>query len=204
MSSSPAREIKELIEHVASAKLPTSVGEFQIHGFVDINNQDEYAVLTRGNLEGATSVLVRLHSQCLTGDVFHSARCDCGQQLDAAMRTIANANKGIIIYLPQEGRGIGLVNKIHAYALQDKGLDTVQANLALGFPDDLRDYSTAAAILKYFGIKSVRLLTNNPSKLKGITENGVEINNRVPIIIQPNVHNEFYLATKRQKSGHML
>ncbi len=186
-----------------SATLPTTFGEFRIHGFVDTTTGEEYAVLSRGALQGAEQLPVRLHSQCFTGDVMHSLRCDCREQLEAAMQYVAASEAGAVVYLPQEGRGIGLVNKIRAYALQERGLDTVEANLALGFESDTRSYDGAAAILGHLGVASVRLLTNNPDKVAGLQACGVQVSGRIPLLIEPNPHNERYLSTKRERCGHM-
>lgn len=182
----------------AKAKLPTIYGEFDIYVFQD--SKGEHAALVR-EYEGEP-VLVRVHSQCLTGDVFGSLRCDCGEQLDLALSLIANFG-GILIYLAQEGRGIGLANKISAYALQEKGLDTVDANLALGFKEDERTYEMAAAILRYFGIKSIALLTNNPKKIEALRAEGFQVE-RVEILPTKNSHNERYIATKKNRMGHLI
>jgi 3,4-dihydroxy 2-butanone 4-phosphate synthase/GTP cyclohydrolase II len=158
----------------------------------------------KGDVDGTEDVLVRMHSECLTGDVFHSLRCDCGEQLDAAMQRIAEEGKGVIVYLRQEGRGIGLIHKLKAYALQDGGLDTVQANEALGLPPDLRDYGIGAQILIDLGLSSIRILTNNPKKIVGLEGYGLSVVEQVPLRIQPNVHNQRYLTAKRDKLGHLF
>ncbi len=192
-----------LVEKVADAVLPSRFGEFAIHGFrgrVD----EEILAMVHGDVEGAEEVLVRLHSQCVTGDALGSLRCDCREQLECALATVAEAPFGIVLYLPQEGRGIGLLNKIRAYALQDAGLDTVEANHALGFPNDLRTYEVAAAVLSELGVHSVRLLTNNPLKIDGLRKAGMSVTGVVPLRIQENEHNAFYLDTKRRKNGHLL
>jgi 3,4-dihydroxy 2-butanone 4-phosphate synthase/GTP cyclohydrolase II len=157
-----------------------------------------------GNVSTDEPVLVRVHSQCLTGDVFHSLRCDCGDQIELAMKVIAKAGRGVVLYMRQEGRGIGLHNKIKAYALQDKGMDTVEANLALGFKADQRDYGVGAQILADLGIKNMRLMTNNPKKMSGLSSYGLKIVEQLPITTQPNVHNKRYLSTKQKKMGHLL
>jgi GTP cyclohydrolase II len=187
----------------AVAKLPTRFGDFRIVGFRTPDGQDLGAVV-RGDVDGFEGVPVRLHSECFTGDVMGSLKCDCRDQLEAALRFIGRAERGAVLYLPQEGRGIGLVNKVRAYALQDEGLDTVQANLALGFNDDLRDYTQAAAMVRALGIASVVVLTNNPRKVQGLRGNGVDVVGQLPIRIPPNRHNARYLKTKRDKSGHLL
>lgn len=188
---------------VASASLPTRHGDFVIHGFVDTSTGEEFTALTRGDLAGAQDVPVRVHSQCFTGDVMGSLRCDCQEQLEAALEYVGAATRGAIIYLPQEGRGIGLVNKIRAYALQEGGLDTVEANLVLGFESDLRSYDAAAAALRILGVASVRLLTNNPDKIEGIGLGGIPVTGRVALNVAPNPHNHGYLATKRSRCGHL-
>lgn len=164
----------------------------------------DYGVVVRGDLMGAERVPVRLHSECFTGDVMGSLKCDCRDQLEAALNFVGKAERGAVIYLPQEGRGIGLANKIRAYALQDEGMDTVEANLALGFPDDLRRYDIAAEIIRTLGIRSVALLTNNPAKIAGLTRAGIPIAEHIPLRAEANPHNTFYLQTKKQKSGHAL
>jgi GTP cyclohydrolase II len=192
-----------LVEKVADAVMPSRFGDFSIHGFrgrVD----EEILALVHGDVQGAEDVLVRLHSQCVTGDALGSLRCDCREQLECALATVAEAPCGVVLYLPQEGRGIGLLNKIRAYALQDAGLDTVEANHALGFPNDLRTYEVAAAVLAELGVQSVRLLTNNPLKIDGLIKAGSRVTGVVPLRIQENEHNAFYLDTKRRKSGHLL
>jgi GTP cyclohydrolase II len=188
----------------ADAALPTRFGTFEISVFEVEGSPGEVAALTRGPLREGALPLVRLHSECLTGDVLGSLRCDCGQQLDAALELIARAACGVLLYLPQEGRGIGLANKIRAYALQDRGLDTVDANLALGLPVDRRDYAAAAAILRSLGLRQVRLLTNNPLKSAALENHGVEVVERVPLTIPPNAVNQQYLRTKADRMGHLL
>src|SRR5215471_6470577 len=186
----------------AEATLATRFGAFKIAVFNVEGAPGEVAALTRGTLRDDTVPLVRLHSECLTGDVLGSLRCDCGQQLHAALEVIAEAASGVLLYLPQEGRGIGLANKIRAYALQDRGLDTVDANLALGLPVDRRDYAAAAAILRSLGLNQVRLLTNNPLKSQALQRHGIEVVERVPLSIPPNPVNQRYLRTKADRMGH--
>jgi GTP cyclohydrolase II len=188
----------------AEATLATRSGAFKIAVFNVEGAPGEVAALTRGPLHGDTVPLVRLHSECLTGDVLGSLRCDCGQQLDAALELIADAPSGVLLYLPQEGRGIGLANKIRAYALQDQGLDTVDANLALGLPVDRRDYAAAAHILRSLGLRRVRLLTNNPAKSAALEKYGVQVVERVPLAVPPNPVNVDYLHTKADRMGHLL
>lgn len=194
-----------LIKAVTEAKLPTKYGEFKIIGYENAINGDSHVALVKGDISSDSEApLVRIHSKCLTGDVFGSSRCDCGEQLEAAMKKIEAEGKGIILYMNQEGRGIGLLNKLKAYALQDEGMDTVEANLALGFPDDLREYWVSAQILKYLGVNKVNLMTNNPRKINSISKYGIEVINRVPIQPHSNENNEFYLKTKKDKLGHLL
>ncbi len=188
----------------ATARLPSRYGDFSVVAFERPDTGEEFGVVVRGNLEGAEAVPVRLHSECFTGDVMGSLKCDCRDQLEAALAFIGRADKGAVVYLPQEGRGIGLANKIRAYALQDQGMDTVEANLALGFPDDIRRYDVAAEILRQLGARSVVLLTNNPSKVAGVVRAGLPVVGQIPLRATPNVHNRTYLDTKRAKSGHLL
>ena len=190
-----------LIEHKASAWLPTQYGKFRIHIYEDYQHK-EHAVLVKGKITSKPT-LVRVHSQCLTGDAFGSCKCDCGEQLDAALTMIAKEG-GALIYLQQEGRGIGLANKIKAYALQDKGYDTVEANKKLGFRDDQRDYTVGAQIMAHLGLHNIKLLTNNPRKIKGLELYHLKIVQRVPMKITSNVHNKGYLTVKKQKLGHLL
>jgi GTP cyclohydrolase II len=192
-----------LVEKVADAVMPSRFGDFAIHGFRG-QMDEEILAMVHGDVRGAEGVLVRLHSQCVTGDALGSLRCDCREQLECALSTAAEAPCGVVLYLPQEGRGIGLLNKIRAYALQDAGLDTVEANHALGFPNDLRTYEVAAAVLSELGVQSVRLLTNNPLKIDGLIKAGLRVTGVVPLRIEENEHNAFYLDTKRRKSGHLL
>ena len=191
-------------EKVPSAKLPTAFGEFRIFGFRDPDSGEEAVALVKGNPVPETVSLVRIHSQCLTGDVFSSKRCDCGEQLNAALDLIAQSGTGVLVYQQKEGRGIGLVNKIRAYELQDNGLDTVAANISLGFDADLRDYVMPAEILKYLGATRIRLLSNNPDKVQGLENAGIKIEERVPLEITPNDVDKSYLRIKKEKMGHLL
>jgi len=189
---------------VASSKLPTNDGEFDIHVFKSVLSTKTHVALVLGAIGDGENVLTRVHSSCLTGDLFHSERCDCGQQLHAAVQQIAADGRGVLLYLDQEGRGIGLANKIRAYALQDRGDDTVEANERLGFPADLRDYRVAVRMLRQLGIKSLRLLSNNPRKLSGVTGKGLSVSERIPIEIPPTASSVRYLKTKKEKLGHLL
>jgi GTP cyclohydrolase II len=192
-----------LITLAAEAALPTRFGDFRVVAFDSVDGK-EYGAVVKGDVRGHTGVPVRLHSECFTGDVMGSLKCDCRDQLEAALRYIGRVERGAVLYLRQEGRGIGLSNKIRAYALQDAGLDTVQANHALGFEDDLRNYALAAQMLQELGIPSIRLLTNNPKKAEGLVEHGIVVEGRIALAVAPNVHNARYLATKKAKSGHLL
>ena len=191
-------------DKVPHAKLPTSLGDFIIHGFRDLDSGEEAVALVVGNPSPDTVALVRIHSQCLTGDVFSSRRCDCGDQLITAMSLIAKAESGVLVYQQQEGRGIGLINKIHAYELQDSGLDTVAANITLGFDADMRDYLMPAEILKYLGATRVHLLSNNPEKVQGLEREGIRVEKRIPLEIPPHSHSRSYLKIKKEKFGHIL
>jgi 3,4-dihydroxy 2-butanone 4-phosphate synthase/GTP cyclohydrolase II len=194
---------ERLVKRIAEASLPTPYGDFRVIAYENQVDRREHVALVKGDIAGRKNVLVRMHSECLTGDVFHSMRCDCGEQLHAAMRRIDEQGEGAIVYLRQEGRGIGLANKIRAYALQDEGQDTVQANESLGFKPDLRDYGIGAQILLDLGLRSIRLLTNNPRKIVGLEGYGLRITGREPIYVQPSEHNVAYLRTKRDKLGHI-
>jgi len=198
------RTREKLVERVETIKMPTDYGDFDLHLYRSRIDGQHHMALVRGEVTGKSGVLVRVHSECLTGDVFGSRRCDCGPQLHQAMKQIADAGRGVLVYMRQEGRGIGLPAKIKAYKLQEQGLDTVQANEKLGFPMDLREYGLGAQILTDLGLKKIRLLTNNPRKLVGLAGYGLEITEQVPIRVKPNPHNEHYLATKRKKMGHLL
>ena len=189
---------------VASSRLPTRHGEFSIHAFEDVETGKEHVALSMGDLANGQPALARLHSECLTGDGFGRLRCACGPRLAAAMRQVAEAGHGVILYLRQEGRGIGLVNKIRAYALQDAGADTVEANEQLGFGADLREYAMCGDMLRHLGVSQVRLMTNNPKKVAAVEAHGVQVVERVPLISGLNPHNEGYMQTKTDKMGHLL
>ncbi len=197
-------QTERLVHRVAEARLPTELGEFTVIAYRNDVDKAEHLALVKGDVAGESNVLVRMHSKCLTGDVFGSQRCDCGPQLEAAMALVAREGRGVIVYLDQEGRGIGLLNKIRAYALQDSGADTVQANQRLGFAPDLRNYGIGAQILRDLGLSSIRVMTNNPRKLVGLEGYGLEIVERVPLLASPTQDNRDYLRTKRDKLGHLL
>ncbi len=198
------KDKETLIERVTEAEMPTKYGIFKIVGYINKINGEHHVALVKGDISNNEPVLVRVHSECLTGDAFGSLRCDCGDQLVAAEKAIEKEGKGIVLYMRQEGRGIGLINKIKAYSLQDKGMDTVEANIALGFPEDMRDYGIGAQILADLGVKKIKLMTNNPKKITGITGYGIEIVERIPIQMNHNERNEHYLKTKKDKMGHIL
>jgi 3,4-dihydroxy 2-butanone 4-phosphate synthase/GTP cyclohydrolase II len=198
------RRHEKLVHRVAEAKLPTRHGEFTAIAYRSDTDADEHLALVMGDLDTDEPVLVRVHSECLTGDVFGSLRCDCGEQIGLAMESIAKEGRGVLLYMRQEGRGIGFHNKIRAYALQDEGLDTVEANLSLGFPSDLRDYGIGAQILADLGLSKIRMMTNNPKKVIGLEGYGLEVVETIPIIATPNPYNRRYLATKQKKLGHRL
>ena len=198
------KQHEDMIGLGACSQLPTKFGDFNIFVFKNDLDHKEHLAIVKGDVQDCEDVLVRIHSECLTGDVFGSKRCDCGEQLDHALRAIEKEGKGVVVYMRQEGRGIGLTNKIKAYALQEQGLDTVEANEQLGFPADMREYSLAAQIIRFLGIKSIRLLTNNPEKRHGLEHWGVDVHKRVSLIIPANKFNAGYLKTKEEKMGHML
>lgn len=195
---------EQLVTMAATSHLPTAHGDFKIFVFHNELDHKEHLAIVKGDVKDKDDVLVRIHSECLTGDVFASKRCDCGEQLHYALEAIEKEGCGVVVYMRQEGRGIGLTNKIKAYALQEEGLDTVEANIKLGFPADMRDYSLAAQIIRYLGIKSIKLMTNNPDKKHNIEHWGIDMHKRIPVIIKANSINAGYLKTKREKMGHLL
>ena len=198
------RRHDKLVERVAEAKLPTAFGEFDVVGYRSLVDEKHHVALVKGEVAGRGDVLVRVHSECLTGDVFHSLRCDCGEQLESALAMIEAEGEGVLLYLAQEGRGIGLLNKLKAYRLQEEGMDTVEANLELGLPADLRDYGIGAQILADLGLSSIRILTNNPKKIRGLEGYGLSVSAQIPIEHAPNEHNAKYMRTKQRRMGHTL
>lgn len=197
-------ELDQTVIRHAEASLPTEFGDFRIIGFTSVADGEEFVVLTQGDLDDSDPILVRIHSQCMTGDVFHSIKCDCRQQLHAALRTINESGRGVLIYQAQEGRGIGIINKIRAYALQDQGVDTVEANLQLGFGADERNYVLCADILRQLGIRKVRMMSNNPDKIAALEQAGIEVTERVSLDIDPSDYTTDYLRIKKEKMGHLL
>src|SRR4029453_2696760 len=193
-----------LVERVVTTRLPTAFGDFDVVGYRSLVDDKHHVAMVKGEVDGAPDVLVRVPSECLPGDVFHSLRCDCGEQLESALSMIEDEGRGVLLYLAQEGRGIGLLNKLRAYNLQDEGFDTVDANLELGLPVDLRDYGIGAQILADLGLGSIRILTNNPKKIRGLEGYGLSVSEQVPIVHAPNPHNEAYLRAKRERMGHTL
>lgn len=200
----PASTQDQLLDYVTSCKLPTTWATFQMHAFVEHATGKEHIALTLGDVADGKPVLARIHSECLTGDALFSQRCDCGPQLELAMQKIAQEGRGALLYLRQEGRGIGLLNKVHAYRLQDEGADTVEANQQLGFAADLRNYSLCEPMLKHLGISAVRLMTNNPRKISAMEGMQIKVEEHIPLIIKRNPFNERYLSTKASKLGHLL
>lgn len=198
------RKTEKLVEKMTSVKFPTKFGDFKLHMYKYLIEEEYHLAIVKGEVKGKENILVRMHSQCLTGDLFGSKRCDCGDQLAFSLDMIEKETQGVFLYLMQEGRGIGLANKIMAYELQDKGKDTVEANLELGFEPDMRDYSLGAQILKDLGVSSMRLITNNPNKIKGLEEYGLKVTERIPALVNPTEENRKYLATKKEKLGHLI
>lgn len=195
---------KSSIQLISRVTMPTRYGLFELYGFNETGSDTLHTVLVKGDVEGTSGCVIRIHSECHTGDVLGSLRCDCGEQLTASLEFISKQEYGVLIYLKQEGRGIGLMNKLKAYSLQDEGLDTVQANEALGFPAENRDYYAGAEIIRQLGIKSVVLLTNNPDKIEKLTREGIKIDRREPLIVPPNEHNRYYMDTKKNKMRHII
>ena len=192
------------LDKIPHTRLPTRFGEFEVFGFENEVDGEEAVALVKGKLDGDVVPLVRIHSQCFTGDTLHSLKCDCGEQLEQALAKIEASGCGVLIYQMQEGRGIGLLNKLYAYELQDRGVDTVEANLQLGFEADQRSYGFCAQILKYFGMKAIRLMSNNPDKILGVSSEGIEVVERVPLVVRASSLSQDYLKTKKEKLGHLL
>jgi len=192
------------VEIASVAQLPSRFGDFRVFVFANDHDNKEHLAMVHGDVSGARDVVTRVHSECLTGDVLGSLRCDCRDQLERSLRHVGTLSRGIVLYMRQEGRGIGLTNKIRAYGLQERGMDTVEANLALGFADDLRQYGVAAAMLRKLGARSIRLMTNNPDKVRKLETEGIVVSERIPLAIPPNPHNRDYLSTKARRSGHLL
>ncbi len=203
-SDGDAAQASARVEIASVAQLPSQFGDFRIVVFANNRDGKEHLAMVHGEVFGAHDVVTRVHSECLTGDVLGSLRCDCRAQLERSLRTVGALPRGIVLYMRQEGRGIGLTNKIRAYALQERGLDTVEANLALGFKDDQRDYGVAAAMLRTLGVRSIHLMTNNPDKVQKLEAEGIHVRERLPVLIAPNRHNHRYLSTKARRSGHIL
>ena len=203
MAGCAAQEPAQIVRY-AEAFVPTEYGRMRVLVYREEGLPQEHCAIAYGEVAGQEGLLTRVHSECFTGEVLHSLKCDCREQLQDALRQIAKEGRGMVLYLRQEGRGIGLGNKIRAYGLQEQGLDTVEANHILGFPDDLREYDVAAAMLRILGVKSVHLITNNPKKIKGLEKHKIVVNQRIPLQIEPNSINKFYLQTKAKKSGHLL
>ena len=200
----PMSEVLASLDTVPNAVLPTRFGTFQIYGFESDEDDEQLVALVRRPLSDQRPTLVRIHSQCVTGDIFHSLRCDCGEQLERALQTIAEAGSGVLLYQFQEGRGIGLINKLHAYQFQDQGADTVEANARLGFEADLRSYRFCAEVLLRLGISRIRLMSNNPDKIRGLEAEGLQVVERVPLVVAPSPVSQDYLKTKKEKLGHLL
>jgi len=198
------RSVEKFVNKIVDVNFPTKYGDFKLILFEDKATKDYHLAVVKGNVKNKHNVLVRVHSSCETGDVFHSLRCDCGDQLEKALKLIEEAGQGVVLYMHQEGRGIGLVNKLKAYHLQEKGMDTVEANMALGFAPDLRDYKVSAQILSELDVKSVNLMTNNPQKIMSLEEFGLKVAKRIPLEISPTKSNKNYLKTKKEKMGHIL